>query len=422
MPKVNVGNVVASCRDEQCNLINSYCTSSTSSLSFETSLEKVGADNPRWRESIRTGVDAGSPYYLKKVTCDPGSPISVRFLRFRGSMPYLKVKCTGGHLRGWFSTKTVTSDVDPGILATLKGAAIAKFYSKVSETITPVKGLVVMGELRETLRLLAGLILDGLKVMMTLRRQLTDLWVALRARLHQLRTKGEKSAAMERALKDASDRYLQFTFGIEPILADIESIKKVLNERGIRREVIRVSVKDAPYSETQREYRMGYSSGYAHTSLKKRSKLVSRVVGVVEFERPGLSLSNVSLSELGISLREVVPALWELTPFSFLVDYFINVSHVLNTMMYADTRLVYAWVSTKSVSSCEFKITSIRPEPQYPWVVDHSDLGTVPFKHETIYFKREKVTPLDATVRLSIPPLGRKWLNMIALLVQKLTR
>lgn len=419
MPISDVGATSVSYRTTITNLIYPGPSETNMPKNLSTFSQKDGADNPRWREAVKNGVDAGSPYTRKKVWANSGR-VSVKALRSRNGKPYLETTFDGYHwMEGVNLSPYMSFDVPA--FTQVRGAAIAKFYSKVSETITPLKGLVVLGELKETLRLLASLLIDGLKVMMTLRRELRGIWVQLRQELNRLKSKSERSAAVKRSLKEASARYLQFTFGIEPLIADIESAVVVLNERGLRREVIRASVKSHSSSDSQAEYLLAYSSFYALVGAKSTTKLVSRVVGVVEFERPGLGIESIKPSELGISLREVVPALWELTPFSFLVDYFVNISHVLNTAMYADTKLVYAWVSTKSDRSAEVKFSSVRPNQAYPWVITRSVLGA-PLKCGAFHFERKKVDPIDARVRLSIPPMGRKWLNMFALLVQNVMR
>lgn len=386
-------------------------------ISFQT--DKVGVSNPKWREAVKNGTDAGSPYSFKKTWASCGRQ-TIKTRRMLGNKLYMTTERSGAAITDNVpSLMTGAKEVDSMALLSVRGAAVAKFYSKASSAVTPLKGLVVLGELKKTLRLLAGALLTGMKALLALQTDVRAVWAKLRRELSTLSNRQQRRAAVKRALKDVSDQYLQFTFGIQPLLNDIESFLSVIADRGIRREVIRVSVKSQTISVEDHKWNTLQSSGDITSDLTKTVKIKSRVVGVVEWERPGVSVTNITARDLGLSLREVVPALWELLPYSFLIDYFVNVSDVLNTVFYADMKFVYAWTSTKYDQSYVYRLNGVTGKGGF--TVDRADFGA-PLSIGVIYFERVETNPFQAGIRVRLPPIGRKWLNIFALTAQRLLR
>lgn len=380
-----------------------------------------GVNNARWRAAIANGEDATSPYSLSF------SSVESDWVDWQWTYVYRinpNVKRYGRHV----GTPIVSADVFPSLPSvpaydSIRGACVAKFYSEAAEKISGFKGLVFLGEWRET----QHLILDKL---LYAARLLRDLWRSIRrsgrsfSRFYAgLRRRREKKRAKRDRLSWLANAYLEFTFAIEPLIHDIEAAAEVLC--GEREAVIPLEsfVREKKSTETvaTRKYFL-VNPISAVESTQTRTHVKAKAVGKIDVTKQAIrNPLGGTATALGFSTREILPALWELTPFSFLVDYFINVQDLLTTAMYADLKFVYAAVSTKAradriVSVSNF--TVIDETTAIKTLAHNMQFSVV--KLSSFSFHREAITPVLARPHIALPPLGRKWLNMVALAIQKL--
>lgn len=310
----------------------------------------------------------------------------------------------------------------------VKGEAVAKFYQKVSDQLAPAKGLVMIGEISDTRRTICNLLVSGAEMLLRLRRDVRRVWASLRKRLREFRrlTRTERKrrarAAISQALNSLSSKYLAFTFGIEPLIGDIESLYTVLVAERVER--IYVNAKAYSSNSSTSSNWAGYCQNTVNVSMEilNESRITSKCRGAIDLVKPqGANPLAGTAAQLGFSLREVIPTMWELTPFSFLVDYFVNVSHLISTAMYADTSFVYANQSTKSEATQTYTTGMVKPVTGSSFKVYGWNISPTVVRMRRFSFVREKVSPANASIQVHIPPLGRKWLNMLALSVGKLT-
>lgn len=116
--------------------------------------------------------------------------------------------------------------------------------------------------------------------------------------------------------KSFADNYLEFHFGWSPLVADIYSAAKVLEDgippptvkgRGIGRDTVRVTG----------QY------GYDQWTCTSKCQLIADV----EIDNPNLNL----LERLGVA--NPIAVLWEVVPWSFVVDWFSNVGQFLTALL-----------------------------------------------------------------------------------------
>ncbi|DAD52797.1 TPA_asm: maturation protein [ssRNA phage SRR7976326_1] len=401
---------------------------SSNPISYDWNCDRVksGSDNPRWREIIASGGNASSNYTL---TYGMLVAPSVRFANI--------IRTSSGVLQTWTHEgwPLVYKPNMPVLLTTtfnqIKGAAVAKFYSKVADKISPLKGLVFLGELGKTRQLLAGLLRDAMGLYKVLRMDLRVLYGKLRRRLRSTRGlppklgRRKRKLAIADCLKRVSNRYLEFTFGIEPLLGDIESTAEALCRGEIVREYINAVLKVESTTVTTTRQGYIYNTCSAQISTITRTKLKSKCRGAIDIDKAAVSNPLGGTADaLGISLRQVLPALWELKPYSFLIDYFINVGDLINTAAYADTKFVYANQSTKHETTAEITVGLPLKGDDTRWSYKVVSVGIPPttVKLTSFRFERVPVNPSIATVRVVLPAFGRKYANMLALAIQALAR
>lgn len=127
----------------------------------------------------------------------------------------------------------------------------------------------------------------------------------------------------------------------------------------------------------------------------------------------------------GLDFRNLVLAGWELTPWSFLIDYFVNVGDLLDAALSSTTNVV--WANRTSVQDTQLTFTGeyrVRhgggANPRWENVLLTSSIDRRKLEHKTV--TRAKLTPSDL---LSIPLVftipgadSTKWYNMAALCAQ----
>lgn len=123
--------------------------------------------------------------------------------------------------------------------------------------------------------------------------------------------------------KAYSDLFLEFHFGWEPIVKDVYACIDVL-----QRDIPAGRICGRSYGTTSLKNVETYPSvwPYKYTFLNTHTLSVSAVVGAtVSVSNPNLALAN----QLG--LINPLSLAWELVPFSFVVDWFVNVGNFLES-------------------------------------------------------------------------------------------
>lgn len=124
-------------------------------------------------------------------------------------------------------------------------------------------------------------------------------------------------------LKYAADAWLQYQFGIKPLLSDIDSI------RGATRDILEPRHVDYACSrcikslgETHKRYPMNGVGSNCANLFGHYSRSVSHTVRAQAFYRV---VSQHSGAQLGVDLSSLPNLIWEKIPFSFVVDWWLDV-------------------------------------------------------------------------------------------------
>ena len=205
------------------------------------------------------------------------------------------------------------------------------FFKKLRDAQRAISGPTFVGELRQTLRMI--------KRPASSLRDYTISW----ANRTRKKTKGLKGKPLSKALTDS---YLEYQFGVKPLLADTKAGAQAMARLLTGYRVTRVSayaVREAA-SVTWRNETVYVFSDMNGDQVNRRTAVVAARAGLRAQAKSSCEPSlNALLEVTGFNWSEFVPTAWELLPWSFLVDYFSNVGNVLTAVTTDVSQL--AWYS-----------------------------------------------------------------------------
>jgi hypothetical protein len=307
---------------------------------FETSVN--GEDTPGWRKLIKAG---GAPF---------GNLTSYRTKSVGGSASFHRltqvIRWIDGHWEHYFDVNTTASGfpnalvpLSYGILSSsVVNSAKAKYVQRAAELRRAIQGGVVLGELRETVHMIMG-------TAHLLGSGLTGYYNALKKGRRSLRKAGKKTKT-----EFIREQYLQYTYGWGPLISDIKSGANALvryqNARPERTPVRANATGDTLVSRTPYSGTIGDHGFSCANYITDRTECW--LYGAYD-TRTSESSSPASLA--GMSWRDFVPTVWELIPYSFLIDYFTNIGNIITALSYAKTGAIYSGMTTKATRTVEVK-------------------------------------------------------------------
>lgn len=385
---------------------------------FKTSSVTYGDNKPNWRSLIAAGSDATTSLSATgyKYRSTPGEYHQIAVYR-PGKIPFIGGASPGVYDNVWGLHDPALSfpSSDPGILSELVATNKAKVRFAERRTAVNQKftGGVFLGELRETLHLIR-------KPAKALRAHVDSYFITLNKRVKRIRTSGVASLRRAAKRKVVADTWLEYAFGMRPLISDTRSAAEALASLAVARpEHQRVT---AVGEETIVTFHgtglrnVSVANWLAPATTKTHVKFIIR--GSVRADPQAHTLMSSTL--WGFDPVQWIPTAWELLPYSFLADYFLNVGAVLQS--WASLSIGLEWCNATLIKEI---VNSYGPGS---WVkpLDHPDYfiypaGQVP----TAESSRRSVTRIpgyaDFIPRLAfqLPGFGTKWINLAALLSSK---
>jgi len=272
-----------------------------------------GFKNPHHISQIANHVQAGTVCEGVLRQLSLGSYAGVR-KRFQNADP------SNSSLASFYGNLYQGFDVPeaPSFPSGLDNRALVSLFNDAYQKINQSQGLVFLGELRETVHSLKHPF-----------KALTDLLRLRRSRLGKLRPRRSRDF-----LKAAADSWLEIQFGIKPLVADIVSLVTYLQDRKNQIGVEYFPIRG--YSQ----FRSAFSGpgfrvhvhSLSYTGYVMNKLLHSaRYKGEIRIDPLNEGWDNRDFARLGFGLNNFIPTLYELTPFSFLLDYFTDVGDLINS-------------------------------------------------------------------------------------------
>lgn len=353
---------------------------------------KSSVDMPGYKDLILKGIDATTPYTREETRVIPGVVSSHSLQKWGG-------QDVDSYRRQTFAGYALPTKIYN--LSSLINEASNRLKSKLRQEVGSSNQLVNLVELREMPRTIKTAANSALTLL--------DAVASSKRRGENLR-------------KWASDQWLNWSFGIAPTLSAIDDLSSSIAKR-LERDFTH---KD--YGVAKREWlesRTGTSSGSHHTiyNFSGQFKYTASVKITACYRFNLTSANNYTTGKhFGFDISKVVPTVWELVPFSWLVDYFTTAGQFLDDTFSSDPgQAKYIVQNTKLI--IEGSITP-RVDKQFPRTVILSQVAK-PAKYEHYRFTRSPLTKLPrAQLRIrTADEVGKnavnKLLNLTSILSNK---
>nr|UJQ84920.1 MAG: hypothetical protein 1 [Leviviridae sp.] len=387
---------------------------------------RTGTDNPKFKELIQQGLSATNYLYAynQKVAWKLGR---VNFTRFNTD--------DGKTYKGYSESMLTPTVIAPGIPGALlndaKNAAAIGIRQRIGKETTTISGGVILGELRETIHMIRH---PAESINRLLTKFVRDRELNLK-RAQKLRVRNAKLKSRKRMpipgytvkngnLRETSDTiaksWLELVFGLDPFMSDIASILEaalpVYSEPKIKRLQFTAQA-DSSTSEASVTMPSG-SSIEVPTFTEVTDEVSCRYVVGYKVEIQGVQSGwRKVIEQSGFNLREIIPTIWELLPWSFLIDYVSNIGDVIAANAVSLSNVAWSYLVTRRKSKrvisalcSKAKVASWDFRAKFVNGNDYLSSSSI------VEVKREAASIPFGELRFSLPDRKRQYQNMAALL------
>lgn len=381
---------------------------STTSSIVSYDQTKTGDYLPKWKTIITNGGDATTSFDgVRKFGESLPAACKINYWWPAGQARTLQEV---NYHRRWGEYHQPSVSTFYGANMTLaNNQALSRLYRDIRANTSHFSGGVFLGELREAMRMIR-------RPALLLRQGLGDYFSTLRKR---------KGRAPKHRMKDIlSSTWLEYSFGWQPLISDVKAAAEALAR--FENDSRRASARGYGINERLNQSTVssnsygGFMYGLDNLQEISDAKVIYRVG--LKWDAAAPFGSARRLAELsGFTLSEFVPTVWELIPWSFVVDYFSNVGDILSCATTDTTSVSYKCKT--EVQSARRKMRAIVDSkrvadaigPREFISIDGSSLGGYNSVQSTV--SRRKVSSLGIpTLTFTAPGIDSvKWINLAAL-------
>jgi len=369
-----------------------------------TTVKRTGTGCPGWRKKIKNGENATTN--LDWSNCEllgysAGSINVDWFSSFYQKDAFDRVDGAISHINEPFGPGATQQS-----LTAVDNQALRKFLNRIQAYRTQFQGMIFFGE--------------GHKTLAMIRNPAAQLRQGISQYLRSL-SKGPKLTKTQ-LLRVAANTWLEMAYGWKPLIFDIESGIKAYSSLGkkIQTREIKSSYKDdLSGSSSQSSVAVGGFCYAKQTSTQHTTGSV-KYYGKIKDSVSVLPDDHI-MRHFGFTPEQFIPTLWELTPWSFLVDYFTNIGEILDAAATFTSDL--AWSSktmrveniTTRIGEVDYARCQTAVGPEFRDAT--GDTGHVSYRRVDGW--RRMNPSLAPTFQVRCPGMSTRWINMAALAVQQ---
>lgn len=380
----------------------------TATYSFQPDFVDKGGGVPKWRTLIAEGRNASTKLEARESKVDTSSATMHYGIQLKGHGPEFGYRDLT--VRGQYMDPPV-ADINAVDATTFTekadNQAIARFYAKLASVESAFKGMVFTGEIRETLH--------------AIKHPAQSLRRGIGFYLDQLKRAGRKIPKRHRP-RFVRDTWLEYMFGWRPLINDVHDAINALYASRVVKPIFQM-VKTGGgagqdpivYRHVDRSAAYGFFVSY---DVVIQASCNIRYQGV--YRSTGAGVAKPSMSSFGLSAWEFVPTLWELIPYSFLVDYFTNVGGIIASWSYRSLGTDWVAKNVKWERSAITDNINFHWAPDYfdpagydHWIEGHPGVSVVT---ERKVLRVPEVIVSTPSLELHVPGMtSLKWINILAL-------
>lgn len=303
--------------------------------------------------------------------------------------------------------------------------ALARLYGALRSSRSHTNSMISLGELKETIELITSPAKSIRSHVMSwserLRKQKQSIKQKHRDRQRQGFEWGQVVAGST----------LELNFGLKPLLADIkesaEAIARLSYPPPVRDRFVGTAKGETSIAKTELEELRSGGGNLILVNVETNHRTVTRYtyfVGTALEQRYVSAVENF-VRTLGFTPENILPTVYNLTPWSFLVDYFTGLGDVIEAISTdtSNVKRVHASILQQTTLSLRCTRTTDANQSAFmsPAILAKPTSGG--FGHFRASRTTMSRTVLDSIpfphMVLRVPPLGSsKWYNMAALVVQ----
>lgn len=280
--------------------------------------------------------------------------------------------------------------------------AIKYFNSHIVQLQRPFASQVFLGELKEAILYLRNPFAASLKLASVLDKKIVK-------------------ARSKKSIREIANIYLEFRFGVIPLMSDIKDILLLVKQEILEAEVKKMKGYGEAMSSTVTTVDYGVTSvaGFLSQKTVKNMSQCFIKAGLV-IAKLDLAASAVDRAMDAITSFQALPGtLWELTPYSFLIDYFTNVGDIIETPLSAYGALSY--YSRSVVNTTEVIVQQLATKVYAPALFKSATIIKPSSWHHTRRrIVRTGVASAIPPLRFNLPGSNVQYGNIAALLAKYL--
>lgn len=247
------------------------------------------------------------------------------------------------------------STTDAYVVSVSEARCLQRYFGKLRELRSPLQGQVLLGEIGQTVNLLRNPFKTGVKLLEGFLIKRKKQVASCRNRLRNAKlSKRERETLLDWLRRNAGnvgDEWLEIRFGLLPLISDAGNLVDLLTSKCEYDDV--KSYRCYGKAETAVSSQQSWSAVYGVQQLTTMTlKTVAESIirfgyrtRVSSFDEERLRMARESF----LNLRDLPSTAWELLPFSFLVDYFVNVGSIIESVFESQENVV--WTSKSTVST-----------------------------------------------------------------------
>ena len=314
---------------------------------------------------------------------------------------------------GW-----VTGGADPSALTVAGSRASIRLVQAYKKAVRQVTGGSALAELGSTIRGLRNPLLGLRRGVSVLASDLRRLY-----RTGRLPDGRRINVDKRRQLSSAvTATWLEWSFGVKPLISDLNdgfaAARRISGHHTPAVKLYAEGEHEIFYNLTQVGVDAGPNLGAAAFVERRNSAFASVTYrGALKLSPTGeLSWQQVT----GLSLDDFLPSAWEAVPWSFLVDYFVNATEVLELLNFRVSNLAYLNASIRyGRETRQSDLINLRNESGGDWAFRNEVTGGRTVNRVTVVQRTSNATlfPPRLEFNLGLGDIRRK-LNLFSLLDQ----